>query len=192
MKSFLINKYWLWLLLSIPAIGMLMGIFNGRGTYDVLMHASGEFSARFLIISLVATPLALLFPKAKVSRWLVRNRRYFGLAAFAYTLLHTLFYLYEIAFSQVMSEFFQLGLITGWAAFFIFIPLAITSNDAAVRRMKAGWKKLQRWVYLAAILTFLHWCFIHYNWKPALVHFAPVLLLQVYRIWKENKQSLQK
>ncbi len=184
MKSILSSKYSLWLLLSFPLIGMIIGLFNGRGTYDVLMHATGEFSGRFLVVSLVATPLVLMFPTSKVTRWLVRNRRYFGVAAFAYALLHTIFYLYEIAFDQVMSEFLQIGMITGWLAFFIFIPLAVTSNDASVKALKGTWKKLQRWVYAAAILTFLHWALIHYHWQAAMFHFVPVLLLQVYRVWK--------
>lgn len=184
MKKIFLNKYWLWLLLSLPLIGMLIGIFNGRATYEILMHATGEFAGRFLVVSLIATPLALLFPTARFTRWLVRNRRYFGVAAFSYTLLHTIFYLYEKSFDSVMDEFFQLGLITGWIAFFIFLPLAITSNDFFVKKMGPTWKKLQRWVYLAAIMTFIHWAFIHLNWKPALVHFMPVILLQIYRISK--------
>lgn len=187
-----IRKYLLWIVLSIPGLGMLAGIFNGRATYDILMHATGEFSARFLIISLIATPIALMFPKSGVASWLVSNRRYFGLAAFAYALAHTVFYLNEIAFEQVKSEFFEIGVLTGWIAFFIFVPLAITSNDASVRKLKAAWKKLQRWVYLAAIMTLLHWALIHYNWKPAMVHFAPVILLQIYRVWKERQLKLQK
>lgn len=184
MKAFFLNKYWLWLILSIPLIGMLIGISNGRATYDVLMHATGEFAGRFLIVSLIATPLFLMFPDARFSAWLVRNRRYFGVAAFSYTLLHTIFYLYEKSFDHVMSEFLQIGLLTGWIAFFIFIPLAITSNDYFIKKMGSAWKKLQRWVYLAAVLTFVHWAFIHMNWKPALVHFLPVILLQIYRISK--------
>ena len=171
---------------------MLGGLINGGVAYEMLMHATGEFSARFLIIALIATPIALLFPKGRVSRWLVRNRRYFGLASFAYALLHTALYVEEVPFMQVMRESLQVGMLAGWIAFFIFIPLAITSNDASVKRMGTTWKKLQRWVYLAAILTFAHWCFVHYHWKPALVHFAPVMLLQVYRIWKQKQLNNQK
>ena len=183
----LFKKYLLWLILLIPGSMMLFGYLTGRSTYDSAMHATGEFSARFLIIALVATPLALMFPKGKVSRWLVRNRRYFGVAAFGYALAHTVFYLNEIAFGQVLNEFLELGILTGWIAFLIFIPLAFTSNDAAVRKLKSGWKKLQRWVYVAALMAFAHWALIHNHWKPALVHFAPVILLQIYRVWKQSK-----
>lgn len=182
------KKYLLWLLLAIPGTAMSIRFLMGITTYQTVMNGTGEFSARLLIITLIATPLALLFPNAKIPRWLVRNRRYFGVAAFAYALVHTIFYLNELMVGQVMSDFFQIAILTGWITFFIFIPLALTSNDAAVKRLKGTWKKLQRWVYLAAVLTFVHWALVHFHWKAAMVHFVPVLGLQVWRIWKEQKR----
>lgn len=153
-------------------------------TYKTVMNGTGEFSARLLIITLIATPLAMIFPNGKVTRWLVKNRRYFGVATFVYALVHTIFYLNEIAFGQMMSDFFQVAILTGWIAFFIFVPLALTSNDAAVKCMKETWKKLQQWVYLAAVMTFVHWALVHYHWKAAAMHFVPVLGLEIWRIWK--------
>jgi len=127
-----------------------------------------------------------VFPKARFTKWLIRNRRFFGVAAFSYTLLHTIVYLLEESLSQIFNEFFQIGMITGWIAFFIFIPMAITSTDAAVKRMGANWKKLQRWVYLAALMAFFHWALVNIenpHWGPALFHFMPVAVLSLYRIW---------
>ena len=185
------GKYWLWILLALPALLMLFGLVSGRvDSLHRLLHPTGEFSARFLIIALIATPLLVLFPKGIVSRWLVRNRRYFGVASFAYALLHLLFYLIDEGWAEAAEEFLGIGILTGWLAFFIFVPLALTSNDAAMRRMGTAWKRLQRWVYLAAILTFAHWVFIEYHWKPALVHFVPVLLLQLVRIVKVRRAAV--
>ena len=164
----------------------------GEADYDMLMHLTGEFAGRFLVISLIATPVAMIFPKGKVGKWLVRNRRFFGVGAFAYTLLYTIFYLIEIPLEKVVNEFFEIGILTGWIAFFVFIPLAMTSTDAAVRRMGVSWKKLQRWVYLAAIMAFLHWALVNVqdpHWKPALVHFSPVIIFSIYRIWKHYQQK---
>ena len=189
LKALFTGKYMLWLIISIPGIFILTAFFADNSSYDMLMHATGEFAARTLIIALIATPIAILFPKGMVSKWLLRNRRYFGVAAFGYTFLHTLFYLIEIPTEKIVAECLELGMLTGWIAFIIFIPLAVTSNDASVRWLKEKWKPLQRWVYLAAILTFAHWVFIEYHWKPAVVHFAPVLLLQVLRIRKNIRQS---
>lgn len=178
--------YLLWLVLSLPGFGIIIGSFLGKISYSDMMHSSGELAARFLIISLVATPLAMLFPKSNIPKWLLRNRRFFGVAAFAYTLLHTIFYVLEVSVIQAMEEAFTVSLFTGWVAFFIFIPLAATSTDAAIKRMKKKWKALQRWVYLAAFMTFLHWVFIDIDqphWAPALIHFSPVTLLSIYRLW---------
>jgi sulfoxide reductase heme-binding subunit YedZ len=47
------------------------------------------------------------------------------------------------------------------------------------------WKPLQRWAYAAAVLTLLHWASLH-GWRnpgPALVQFAPLAALSLYRIW---------
>ncbi len=186
------SKYILWVLLAVPGILATKGYLTGDSSYNMLMHITGEFAGRWLVIALIATPIVLMFPKGKVSKWLVLNRRFFGVAAFAYTLLHTIFYVMEYPFSQLLNEFVDINILTGWIAFFIFIPLAITSTDAAVRRMGAAWKKLQRWVYLAAILAFAHWALLglsgeHQSMGGALFHFAPVMLLQVYRVWKEGQ-----
>jgi len=186
LKSFATSKYILWLILAIPGIGLTSGFFRGTAEYGMLMHVTGEFAGRFLVISLIATPLVMLFPKGRITKWLIRNRRFFGVAAFSYTLLHTIFYLLEKSFGKIVDESLEIGMLTGWIAFFVFIPLAATSTDAAVKRMGANWKKLQRWVYLAAVMTFFHWALVNPespHWGPALFHFVPVMLLSIYRLW---------
>lgn len=195
LKSFLTGKYILWLILAIPGVLLSKNYLSGQITYDMIMHITGEFAGRFLIISLIATPIALMFPKSGIARWLIRNRRFFGVAAFAYTLLHTIFYLLEYPLGQVVDEFLDIAILTGWIAFFIFIPLAMTSTDAAVRRMGPAWKKLQRWVYLAAVMAFAHWALLGLQGEEAsmggaLFHFIPVMVLQVYRVWKQRTQFL--
>ena len=191
LKSFLTGKYILWLILAFPGVMLLKNYLAGKVTYDMIMHITGEFAGRFLVISLIAPPIALMFPKTKVAKWLIRNRRFFGVAAFAYTLLHTIFYILEYSLAQLVDEFLEVAILTGWIAFFIFIPLAITSTDAAVKRMGPAWKKLQRWVYLAGIMAFVHWALLglqgdHASMGGALFHFAPVMLLQIYRVWKQR------
>jgi len=175
------SKFVLWAFIMLPGLMFTIGLLNGKMNYESLMHATGEFSARFLVFSLIATPLVMLLPKYKFPKWLNRNKRYFGVAAFAYGLYHTIAYLIEVPKNQVLQEFFEIGLLTGWIAFIIWIPMTITSTDGWVKRLKATWKKIHYWGYLAALLAFLHWAFIHYHWQPALVHATPILLLQGYR-----------
>ncbi len=181
------SPYWLWALLALPAMGMISPFFDAetRALRGVI-HGSGEFAARFMIISMMATPLLMLTKGSRFARWLRANRRYFGVAAFGYAALHTLAYvLAEGTVDRVLAEATEFDMLTGWLAFFIFIPLAATSMDYAVRRLGTWWKPIQRWTYGAAVLTLLHWASLHNwgSWPPAAVHFAPLAALTLYRLW---------
>lgn len=166
---------------------MIHGLSAGQATPESLLHPTGEFSARFMIIAMAATPLRLLFPSSGWTSWLLRNRRYFGVAAFCYALLHTILYIVDKASIQSMvDEFTAIGIWTGWVAFFIFVPMAATSNDSSVRLLQGTWKKIQRAVYVAAVMTLLHWIYVQNNLGPALVHFVPLALLEGYRVWYQQ------
>ena len=90
---------------------------------------------------------------------------------------------------DILAEIGAPGIWTGWAAFAIFIPLGITSNDAAMRALGRGWKRLQRLAYAAALLTLVHWMLVHNNLGPALAHFVPLMLLEAWRILKTRRAS---
>jgi len=153
-----------WVLLALPATLMLMSLANGSATAERLLHPTGEFAARFMIFAMMITPLRMLFPRTRWLQWMVRRRRWLGVAAFAYALIHTLLYIIDMgALQPMLDEFWALGIWTGWIAFAIFIPLALTSNDASQRWLLASWKRLQRFVYPAALLTLAHWIFVHNN-----------------------------
>ncbi|WP_457936328.1 sulfite oxidase heme-binding subunit YedZ [Mesorhizobium sp. 10J20-29] len=192
-KSVLNHPYTSWVLLGLPAIPMIAGLASGSAeTVHGLLHPTGEFAARFMIIAMMITPLSMLFRGSTVVRWLMRRRRYLGVAAFGYAALHTGLYLVDegaVAFSG--TEISQLYIWTGWLAFFIFVPLAVTSTDGWVRTLGRRWKTLQRFVYGAAILTLVHWAALH-DWGgvgPAMVHFGPLAALQAYRIWSNLQRS---
>ncbi len=182
------SPYWLWLALSLPGLGMAYDLATSTNPriVHILVHPTGEFAARFLIIAMLATPLMLLFKGWRGPRWLRKNRRYFGVAAFAYALAHTVFYLVDKAtLERIVDELPRLYIWTGWLAFAIFIPLAVTSMDYFLRIMGPRWKSLQRWTYPAAVLTLVHWASLH-NWghpAAALVHFGPLIALEAYRVW---------
>ena len=176
---------------------MMMALANGQPgpegqpVTEMLLHPTGEFSARFLIIAMIITPLLMLFPNSRFWRWMMVRRRYFGVAAFAYAALHTLLYVIDLgSLAAILGEALELGIWTGWLAMFIFIPLALTSNDVSVRRLGKSWKNLQRLVYLSALATLLHWIFVHNNLGPALVHFVPLAGLEAYRLWKSRSMAL--
>jgi sulfoxide reductase heme-binding subunit YedZ len=108
-----------------------------------------------------------------------------GVASFGYALLHTLFYMLDAgSLSEMVSQLTQLDIWTGWLALLIMAPLALTSNDAAVRKLGRRWKTLQRWAYAAAILGLLHALSLNNwedPWEPLIVT-APLLVLQGLRI----------
>jgi sulfoxide reductase heme-binding subunit YedZ len=177
------SKALLWLLLAIPAALMIARATQPDIWFEDLLHPSGEWSARLIILALAITPLAALFPGRPWTAWLLARRRAFGVAAFGYALLHLLFYLLEMgSLRDILAELGALGIWTGWAALFLLLPLALTSNDRSMRRLKARWKRLQRLAYPAALLTLAHWAFVHDNVAAALANFAPLILLQTFRL----------
>ena len=190
-----------WILLSVPAILQLRGYWAGEIIAMDMLHPTGEFSARFMIIALMITPLSVIFGNRRWIGWLMKRRRSFGVAAFAYALLHLIFYIIDMeALEPILAEFWAPGIWTGWAALLLFVPLAVTSNNASMRRLKQGWKRLQRLAYFAALLTLAHWLLIHDGVAGALAHFVPLLLLQLLRVIiiyvrrnseKKQRESLQ-
>ena len=153
-----------------------------------MLHPTGEWSARFMIAAMVLSPLLSLIGPRPYLIWLIQRRRALGVAAFGYATLHLIFYIIDMGnLDDILAEFWALGIWTGWAAISLFVPLAVTSNDASMRALKAGWKRLQRLVYPTAVLVLVHWIFIHNNLGPALVHFIPLMLLVAARYFLVNR-----
>ena len=195
-KAILDSRYFIWALLALPSIPLVLALLSGQPgaqgepVTEMLLHPTGEFSARFLIIALILTPMQMLFPGSGFWRWMMKRRRYFGVAAFAYALFHTALYIVDMGSLQaILGEALALGIWTGWLAFFVFVPLAVTSNNWSVRKLGPAWKVLQRSVYVAALGTLLHWIFVHNDFGPALVHFVPLAGLETYRILRNLNRA---
>ena len=183
-----------WAVLALPSLAMLAAIADGLTAREAheLLHPTGEFAARFMILAMMLTPLRMLFPQSRALLWLMRRRRHLGVAAFAYAALHTLFYLIDKgSLASVLGEALEFGIWTGWLAFFVFLPLAATSNNLSVSLLGPRWKRLQQFVYLAAVATLLHWIFVELHVGPALVHFLPLAALEGYRVWKTAAKRQQ-
>ena len=182
LRIILNKKLAFWVLLSLPALVLLQRYFSGELIAMDMLQPTGEWSARFMIAAMLLSPLlSLLGPRIWLT-WLIQRRRALGVAAFAYAVLHLVFYVIDMGnLGDILAEFLALGIWTGWAAMLLFVPLAVTSNDASMRMLKKGWKRLQRLVYPAAILVLVHWIFIHNNLGTALLHFMPLILLVAAR-----------
>ena len=174
--------------LALPAVAFV-AVASTMAAEDLedLLLPSGELSARLLIVALAITPLAMLLPNNRFIRWLRRQRRAIGLAAFGYGVLHLVFYLIAMGtLDAVLTELGATGIWTGWVALALLVPLALTSNNAAMRMLGRNWKRVQRLAYPAALLTLAHWLTIHDGFIVALAHFAPLVILELIRILRRR------
>jgi len=148
----------LWAVLAAPGALLLQRYLSGAAFYGEVVHLSGQWALYMLLLALAVTPIRRLWPGRAWSGWLLRSRRYLGVASFAYAALHTAVYLQRKGDpGRVLAEALEPGLGTGWLALVLFVPLALSSNDFSVRRLRRGWKRLHRAVYPAAFLVMAHW-----------------------------------
>ena len=155
-----------------------------------LEQALGLWALRFLIATLTVTPLRQLF-----NINLLRYRRALGLLAFYYAALHLTTYLVldqGLDIAAIVADIVKRPYITiGMATFVILVPLAVTSNNAAIRRMGGqAWAKLHRLVYVAAIGAVLHFILVVKSWPPEpLVYAAIVAVLLGYRLVRRTTKK---
>ncbi|HUE80331.1 MAG TPA: ferric reductase-like transmembrane domain-containing protein [Sphingomicrobium sp.] len=177
-------KLILWAVVAFPAVLILVRYWSTPGLLPGdLLASTGDWSARLIIVALMLTPLAKLFPGSTAVRWMVRHRRAFGVGAFGYALLHIAFYVLDMeSVANMLAELGAPAIWTAWLAFICLLPPALTSSDPAMRRLGSLWKRVQRLAYPAAVLTLVHWLLVHDGMTEALLHFAPLAVLQLVRI----------
>lgn len=167
-----------WLLLALPGVAMLHGWWTGGIETMDMLHPTGETSARLMIGAMLIGPLTGVLGPRKWSLWLLTRRRSLGVAAFAYAAAHLVFYAIDMgSLEAILGELPIASIWTGWLALALMLPLALTSNQAAMKALRAAWKRVQQLAYPAAVLTLLHWWWVHDGATAALVHFAPLALL---------------
>lgn len=187
-RAALQSRYTLWLLLAAPLLWTIGRYVTGGLYYGEVIHLSGEFSIRLMMLAMAATPLALALPGQRFTRWLLKNRRYLGVASFAYAVLHTAVYLDKTALvADILADALLAEYWTGWVAMLLFAVLAATSNDASVRWLRRAWKRLHRAVYLAAVASFIHWVLVAFDPAAAYVHIGILAGLEAFRVWKLNR-----
>ena len=102
---------------------------------------------------------------------------------FAFAAAHVVAYLWRKGdLGLITTEALEAGLATGWVAGVLFIALALTSNDASVRRLGRRWQVLHRSVYLAAVLTFVHWVMTAFDPTAGWMHAAVLGVLLGFRL----------
>ncbi|QGZ35151.1 sulfite oxidase heme-binding subunit YedZ [Stappia indica] len=136
------------------AYGLLAGTLGAKPVTEVL-HGTGDWAIRFLLLSLLVSPLR------RVSGWgkLIGIRRMLGLAAAGYALAHLSLYVVDQSFdlAKVASEIvLRVYLTIGFVALLGLLALAATSTDGAIRRMGPTWHRLHRLTYAIAVLATVH------------------------------------
>ncbi len=156
---------WLWQVLFalclLPLVYLIWMWANDRlGINSVarLEHFTGDWTLRFLVITLTITPLR----RFKALSPLVKFRRQLGLWAFFYGCIHMLCYFgVDVQWNwQVIREDLTIRrfFVIGFIALMLMVPLALTSNNRAIRWMGGErWQQLHRLVYLSAILGVIHY-----------------------------------
>ena len=148
---------------------------------NVLERAYGEIALILLVVGLLVTPLR---------NWtgvnLIKFRRAIGLSAFFFVLAHFLVWaLLDVrSLANVWTEIVKRPYVTiGMAGFLLLVPLAVTSNNLAIRKMgAAAWRQLHKLTYVAAILGAVHyiWLARGFQWEPV-VYLSVILGLVAMR-----------
>ena len=170
----------------LPFVWLVISVVTGSigaNPVEGIEHATGEWALRFLLLSLCATPLAQYLRWA----WATRVRRMIGLFAFFYVFLHVLTYLWLDHFwvwRDIFLEVLEKPFITvGFLSLLILIPMALTSNRFAVKRLGKRWKMLHKWVYFAAVFAVLHFVWLAKGDQiEPIIYLAILLVLLVLRL----------
>jgi methionine sulfoxide reductase heme-binding subunit len=196
----LLNSKWskpvVFLLCLVPLATLGWRALHGGLTanpIEFITHATGDWTLRFLIITLCVTP----FRKILHLPELIRFRRMLGLFAFFYACLHFTTYIWLDKFfdlSEMWKDIAKRKYITvGFTAFLLLIPLAITSTAGWIRRLGGKrWQLLHRLIYFSAALGV-----IHYYWlvKSAVIrpltYGAIVAVLLLWRLYSSLSKKKQ-
>lgn len=170
----------LWLLLSID-----QGWFSADPAKDI-QHFTGRMALKFLLGSLLITPLA----RYGRQPLLIRVRRLLGLWCFAWATLHLVSYsVLELGISNLGllgSELISRPYLTlGIISWLVLLALALTSFQKAQRKLGKRWQTLHNGVYLVLILAPIHYLWSVKTFSPQPWIYA--LIAAILLVWRYKK-----
>jgi sulfoxide reductase heme-binding subunit YedZ len=183
------------LLLALPMAWLVYATFNnllGPNPAEALSRQTGDWALRGLCLVLAITPLRVLLQAPA----LLRLRRTVGVATFLYACVHLLCYawfdqgldLTDIGRDILKRPFIWLG----FSAWLLMLPLAATSFNTAIRWLGGKrWQALHRLVYVAALLSVLHFFWMRTgknNFAEVWVYAAVLIGLMAWRVWWRRKR----
>ncbi len=160
----------------------------GPNPAEALIRASGDWTLRFLCLTLAITPLRQL------TGWhaLARLRRMIGLYTFFYGVLHFLCFAWldqGFDLDAIVRDIAKRPFIlVGTAALLTMLPLAATSFNRAIKALGAArWQALHRAVYATALLALLHFFWMRagkHNFAEVAVYAVIIGALLGWRVWR--------
>ncbi|MDI1260553.1 protein-methionine-sulfoxide reductase heme-binding subunit MsrQ [Aquabacterium sp.] len=155
-----------WLVCAVPATALLVAAVTdnlGANPAEKLIRETGEWTLRWLWITLAITPLRELTSLAG----LLRYRRALGVTTFIYALLHFLSYAWldkGFVVDEIWRDVLKRNFIlVGMVALILMTPLALTSFNRAIKALGAKrWQALHKLIYAVALLGLLH-----FYWKKS-------------------------
>ena len=150
----------IFILCLLPFAGLISGAFQdtlGPNPVEAMIRTLGDWGIYFLLIGLTVSPARKVFKL----NWLIQYRRMIGLFAFFYISMHFLSYIWFDQFFDVQAiikDIIKRPFITiGFVCFLMLIPLALTSTNGMMRRLKKNWGRLHKLVYPVSVLALLHY-----------------------------------
>jgi sulfoxide reductase heme-binding subunit YedZ len=180
----------LFILALLPLAWLLYGaIANqlGANPQEYLIRSLGDWTLRFLCLTLAVTPVRTVFNQPALARF----RRMLGLFTFFYCVLHLLAYGWfdmGLDFGDIAKDIAKRPFIlVGFAAFLLMVPLAATSFNRAIRALGAPrWQALHRAVYAVALLGILHFFWMRAgknDFAEVFVYAGILAVLLGWRVW---------
>ena len=170
-----------------------LGLTGGLGAEPIkaLEQALGKFTLNLLVLGLSISPI-LRFTGLN----LLRFRRAVGVMAFTYVTAHFLTWLILDLQSanQIFADIKKRPYVTvGFLGFLLLVPLAVTSNNWAVRSLGRFWPKLHSLVYVAAILGSLHYIMLTKGFQlEPLIYMAVIIAFIAARMPKWRRSLARK
>ena len=169
--------------LIIPGWLLYQGIAGNLGPDPVkaLEHSFGERGLQVLVAVLAISPLRNL-----TGINLIKFRRALGLIGFFYIFLHLLVWLFlDVGIlSQIIADITKRPyIIIGMLAFVLMIPLAITSNNWMMRKLRRNWQHLHKLTYAVVLLGGVHYLMLVKGWQlEPMIYLAIIATLLVLRV----------
>lgn len=144
----------------LPFAWLLYGAITdnlGANPQEHLIRSLGDWSLRFLCLTLAITPLRVITGTPALACF----RRMLGLFTYFYVVMHLLAYSVfdkELVWADIARDIAKRPFIlVGFTAFLLLTPLALTSFNRAVKALGAKrWQALHKTVYAIAGLAILH------------------------------------